>query len=168
MDAVEANIPATASISDAGSVTLAQVFSDLVRCETRLYNALNETLRRKHGIVASQFEFLRYLRDHPGARVADLAEFFAIGVGATSKGVGRLEARAWVRRVPNPADGRSLLLELTPQGAELVGDAEGTFQEHLATHIGRSIAPARIAELGQTLARLRFTLEQGGIGTPVG
>ncbi|MFG1843089.1 MarR family winged helix-turn-helix transcriptional regulator [Micromonospora sp. NPDC049175] len=165
---MEANIPATASFSGAGSVTLAQVFSDLVRCETRLYNAVNETLRRKHGIVASQFEFLSYLRDHPGSRVADLAEFFAIGVGATSKGVGRLEARAWVRRVPNPADGRSLLLELTPQGAELVGAAEGTFQEHLATHLGRSIAPAQIAELGHTLARLRATLEHGGVGTPVG
>ncbi|MBG6104717.1 DNA-binding MarR family transcriptional regulator [Micromonospora vinacea] len=165
---MEANIPATASFSGAGSVTLAQVFSDLVRCETRLYNTVNETLRRKHGIVASQFEFLIYLRDHPGSRVADLAEFFAIGVGATSKGVGRLEARAWVRRVPNPADGRSLLLELTPQGAELVSAAEGTFQEHLATHIGRSIAPAQVVELGQTLALLRATLEHGAVGTPVG
>ncbi|MEV4824360.1 MarR family transcriptional regulator [Micromonospora sp. NPDC049274] len=165
---MEANISATASFSGVGPATLAQVFSDLVRCETRLYNALNDTLRREHGIVASQFEFLIYLRDHPGSRVADLAEFFAIGVGATSKGVGRLEARGWVRRVPNPADGRSLLLELTPQGTQLVGDAEGTFQEHLATHIGRSIAPAQVTELGSTLARLRATLEHGGVGTPVG
>lgn len=68
-------------------------FADLVRCETRLYNTLNDGLREAHGIVTSQFEFLRFLREHPGSRVADLAAEFAIGAGATSKGVDRLEKR---------------------------------------------------------------------------
>lgn len=144
------------------------MFSDLVRCETRLYNGLNEALRRRHGIVASQFEFLIYLRDHPGARVADIAEFFAIGVGATSKSVSRLEAKAWVQRMTNPADGRSLLLELTPHGAELANDAEATFHEYLVAHISRSIEPARIAEVGAALARLRAALEHDGVGIPIG
>ena len=44
------------------------LFDDLVRCETRLYNALNDRLRERHGIVTSQFEFLHYLRERPGAR----------------------------------------------------------------------------------------------------
>ncbi|MFD1046221.1 hypothetical protein ACFQ1S_11955 [Kibdelosporangium lantanae] len=45
-------------------------FADLVRCETRLYNALNDRLRERHGIVTSQYEFLHYLRQHPASRVA--------------------------------------------------------------------------------------------------
>ena len=49
-----------------GTVDLPGFFSDLVRCETCLYNALNDGLRERHGIVTSQFEALRYLRDHPG------------------------------------------------------------------------------------------------------
>ncbi|MFD3417712.1 MarR family transcriptional regulator [Streptomyces decoyicus] len=40
------------------------------------------------------------LRDHPGSRVADLAAEFAIGIGATSKGVDRLDKKAWVIRRP--------------------------------------------------------------------
>src|SRR4051794_8734346 len=68
-------------------------FDDLVRCETRLYNAVGERLRAEHGLVTSQFEFLRYFRDHPGSRVADTATNFAAGIGAISKGVDRLEAR---------------------------------------------------------------------------
>jgi MarR family transcriptional regulator, multiple antibiotic resistance protein MarR len=64
---------------------LASFFDDLVRCETRLYNAVGEKLRAEHGIVASQFEFLRYLRDHPESRVADVASNFAAGIGAISK-----------------------------------------------------------------------------------
>ena len=60
--------------------------------------------------------------------MADLAARFAAGVGAISKKMAdRLERNGWVRRVPNPSDGRSSLLALTPLGAELVADAERTF-----------------------------------------
>jgi MarR family transcriptional regulator, multiple antibiotic resistance protein MarR len=165
---VEANIPAAASFSGAERVTLAAAFSHLVRCETRLYNGLNEALRQTHGIVASQFEFLSYLRDHPGSRVADLAEFYAVGVGATSKGVSRLETRGWVRRVANPADGRSLLLELTPLGTELTDLAETTFQQYLLKRIGQTLEPDQIEGVCRALAQLRAALEREGIGIPVG
>ncbi|MEV4346357.1 MarR family transcriptional regulator [Actinoplanes sp. NPDC049596] len=168
LHAVEANLPAAASSLPAESITLAAVFSHLVRSETRLYNGLNDVLRREHGLVASQFEFLRYLRDHPRSRVADLAEFYAIGIGATSKSAGRLEDRGWVRRVPNPADGRSLLLELTPAGAELTEAAEITFQRYLVLRMGRSIDPEQLEAVGRTLGRLREDLERDGVGIPVG
>src|SRR6185503_6791597 len=104
---------AMAYTSDGDAVDLPAFFADLVRCETRLYNALNDRLRTRHGIVTSQFEFLRFLRHHPGSRVADLATEFAIGIGATSKGVDRLEKQAWVARRTNPSDRRSSLLDLT-------------------------------------------------------
>jgi hypothetical protein len=107
---VDAKIYAMASKSSGGRVDLPGFFADLVRCETRLYNALNDRLRERHGIVTSQFEFLRFLRDHPGSRVADLAAEFAIGIGATSKGIDRLEKQAWVIRRTNPSDRRSSLL----------------------------------------------------------
>ncbi|MCZ1008047.1 MarR family transcriptional regulator [Streptomyces lydicus] len=85
------------------------LFADLVRCETRLYNALNDRLRERHGIVTWQFEFLRFLRDRPGSRVADLSAEFAIGIGATSKGIDRLEKKAWVIRRTNLSELRSAL-----------------------------------------------------------
>ncbi|MGI5339480.1 MarR family winged helix-turn-helix transcriptional regulator [Streptomyces sp. CA-181903] len=147
--------------------TTATFFSDLVRCETRLYNALNDRLRSSHGIAASQFEFLRYLRDHPGARVGDLAGFFAIGVGATSKGMDRLEERGWVRRVPNPADRRSSLLELTDAGIELVNDAEGAFAA-ISELIQAAIEPEELQTMAQALRRLRTALEHDRVGMPVG
>jgi MarR family multiple antibiotic resistance transcriptional regulator len=165
---VEANIHAAASFSDAAPVTLPALFSDLVRCETRLYNGLNEALRREHGIATSQYEFLSHLRDHPGSRVADLAEFYAIGIGAASKGVGRLEDRGWVRRVPNPSDGRSLLLELTPSGAALADAAEPTVHQYLAARLGGTLTPDELEAAGRTLARLRAALERDGVGIPAG
>ncbi len=88
-----------ASKSSGGRVDLPGFFADLVRCESASQRA-ERRLRERHGIVTSQFEFLRFLRDHPGSRVADLAVEFAIGIGATSKGIDRLEKQAWVYGEP--------------------------------------------------------------------
>lgn len=154
--------------SRGGTVDLLGLFSDLVRCETRLYNALNDRLRERHGIVTSQFEFLRHLRDHPGSRVADLALEFAVGIGATSKGVDRLEKLGWIVRQPNPSDRRSSLLALTDDGLNLVDAAEGTFTERLAELIGDTLGGSSMPTLAQTLSKLRSVLERDGIGMPTG
>jgi MarR family transcriptional regulator, multiple antibiotic resistance protein MarR len=143
-------------------------FADLVRCETRLYNALNERLRDRHGIVTSQYEFLHYLREHPGSRVADLAAEFAVGIGATSKGIDRLERSGWVTRRPNPADRRSSLLVLTGDGARLTGSAEQTFTECLAELVGGALDSTQVAAGAQALSLLRAALERDQIGLPTG
>ncbi|WP_441247457.1 MarR family winged helix-turn-helix transcriptional regulator [Kitasatospora sp. McL0602] len=150
------------------TVDLPSFFADLVRCETRLYNALNDRLRERHGIVTSQFEFLRHLRHHPGARVADLAAEFAVGIGATSKGVDRLERQGWVTRTPNPSDRRSSLLELTDDGLQLVDAAEATFTERLAELIADALKASPMTAAAQALSELRSVLERDQIGTPTG
>ena len=150
------------------STSLTGFFDDLVRCETRLYNAVGDRLRAEHGIVASQFELLRYLRDHPSARVADVAATFAAGIGAISKGVDRLEARGWVTRLPNPGDGRSSLISLTAAGAALVAEAERTFNDRLAELIAPAVDAGQLDAAAATLAVLRQALEQARVGLPAG
>lgn len=146
----------------------AQLFDDLVRCETRVYNALNDHLRERHGLVTSQFEFLRHLRDHPGARVADLAATFAVGVGATSKGIDRLVRYGWVERVPHPTDRRSSVLALTPTGTALLNDADKTFLDCVAELIAPAGAPGQLKLVGEYFNHLRGILESAQTGTPVG
>ncbi|MEV0261852.1 MarR family transcriptional regulator [Streptomyces sp. NPDC050617] len=157
-----------ASKSTGGTEDLLSFFADLVRCETRLYNALNDRLRDRHGIVTSQFEFLRYLRDHPGARVADLAAEFAIGIGATSKGVDRLERQGWAVRQPNPSDRRSSLLALTDDGSQLVDAAEATVADALAELIGGALDGPSGAAVLLAISKLRSALERDQTGTPTG
>lgn len=144
------------------------LFTDLVRCETRLYNTLNDRLRERHGIVTSQYEFLHYLREHPGSRVADLATEFAIGIGATSKGIDRLERQGWVARQPNPADRRSSLLVLTADGRRLTDAAERTFTERVTELIETALDGTRTATAARTFALLRAALERDQIGLPTG
>jgi DNA-binding MarR family transcriptional regulator len=158
--------------STSGSSTpaaeLQTLFSDLVRCETRLYNALNDRLRERHGIVTSQYELLHHLRAHPGSRVADLAAAFAIGIGAASKSVDRLEQRGWVARQPNPEDRRSSLLVLTEEGTQLVGTAEQTFIERVAELVEGALDGSQVSAVSRAFAVLRAALERDQVGMPTG
>jgi DNA-binding MarR family transcriptional regulator len=143
-------------------------FADLVRCETRLYNQFNDELRAAHGIVTSQYELLRYLRDHERPRTTDLAAEFAIGVGAVSKSVDRLEARGWLIRMPNPANRRSTILTLTDEGRTLIDAVDKTFHIRLAEILADAATPEQIAASASVLARLRSVLERDGLGIPTG
>jgi len=143
-------------------------FADLVRCETRLYNQFNDELRAAHGIVTSQYEFLLYIRDSESPRTTDIAAAFAIGVGAVSKAVDRLETRQLVTRVPNPANRRSSIIELSDTGRDLIDAAEATFQHRLTEILGDVGTPAQLSESAAFLSRLRLALERDGLGTPAG
>jgi MarR family transcriptional regulator, multiple antibiotic resistance protein MarR len=158
-------IIAMASKSATADIAL---FSDLVRAETRLYNLTDAVLRERHGIVTSQFEFLRWIRDHDGARIADLAAAFAVGLGAVSKAVDRYEAAGWAQRRPHPDDRRSALLVLTPAGRELVDAAETTFAARVDEVLAAALDPVQRRALGDAVAALRAHLEHEGLGRPIG
>jgi MarR family transcriptional regulator, multiple antibiotic resistance protein MarR len=151
-----------------GRVDLDTVFTDLVRVETRLYNAVEQRVRAEAGVGAGHFELLRYVRDHPGARVADLASAFAIGVGATSKIVDRLEKEDWVQRRPNPANRRSSLLALTPAGESAVSRAEPAWQTAIQEFLGQAVTPEDLTALSRALGALRSDLERRRLGLPAG
>ncbi|RIX28261.1 MarR family winged helix-turn-helix transcriptional regulator [Amnibacterium setariae] len=148
--------------------TSADLFDDLVRCETRLYNAADQRLRAAHGLAASQFEFLRYLRGHAEARVADVATNFAAGFGAISKGMDRLERAGWIAREQHPRDRRSSVLVLTAAGSSVLEQAEETFGALLAELVEPAADAADLAATARVLARLRSALEEARVGTPAG
>jgi MarR family transcriptional regulator, multiple antibiotic resistance protein MarR len=151
-----------------GPVVFDTVFTDLVRAETRLYNAVEERMKAAAGVGAGHFELLRYVRDHPDARVADLASAFAIGVGTTSKIVDRLEKQGWMERRPNPANRRSSLLALTPAGESVVSRAEPAWQAAIREILGEAITPEELTALSLTLGALRSDLERRHLGLPAG
>ena len=151
-----------------GQADLDTVFTDLVRVETRLYNAVEQRVRAEAGVGAGHFELLRYVRDHPDARVADLAAAFAIGVGTTSKIVDRLEREGWVQRRPNPANRRSSLLALTPAGESAVSRAEPAWQAAIQEILSGVLTPEELTALALALGALRSDLERRHLGLPAG
>jgi MarR family transcriptional regulator, multiple antibiotic resistance protein MarR len=143
-------------------------FTDLVRVETRLYNAVGERVKAEADVAAGHFELLRYVRDHPDARVADLASAFAIGVGTTSKIVDRLEKEGWMERCPNPANRRSSLLALTPAGQSVVSRAEPAWRAAIQEILGGVVTADELMVLSRALGALRSDLERRHLGLPTG
>jgi DNA-binding MarR family transcriptional regulator len=138
---------------------LAALFTDLVRLETRLYNAIDTRLRADHELPLGQYEFLRYIDSQGTSRVYDLAREMAITVGATSKAVDRLEAAGRVRRTANPDDRRSSLVALTEAGRRLLAEAQPTFEAELTTWVGSVLPVKSLEQLGTTLSMLRQRAE---------
>ena len=134
------------------------VFLDLVRVETRLYNAVSARLRAEHGVTMGQFEFLQIIDRVDGCRVLDIVGELAITVGAVSKAVDRLVVAGWCVRVAHPQDRRSSVLRLTLEGEKVLAASRPAVESALAS-LTRAVPAADIRHLAPTLAALRASLE---------
>ncbi|GAA2749615.1 MarR family winged helix-turn-helix transcriptional regulator [Kitasatospora cinereorecta] len=141
------------------------IFIDLVRVETRLYNAVSARLRAEQGLGLGQFEFLEIIDRVPGCRVLDIVGEVAITVGAVSKAVDRLVAAGWCERVAHPQDRRSSVLRLTSAGEERLSASRPIVESELAA-LAAAVPPGDLARIASTLADLRATLEAGAHGRP--
>jgi hypothetical protein len=86
---------------------LRQLFSELIRFETELWNAIDARLRAECDLPLSRFEPLQVISRLEACRVNDIAAELAITVGGTSKLVDRIEASGYCRRRSNQDDRRS-------------------------------------------------------------
>ena len=131
---------------------------DLVRVETRLYNAVDARLKDAGGLTLPQLEVLSVIRDVPGCRVLDVSRTISITVGAASKAVDRLESNAWCRRSVDPADRRSSVLSLTAHGSAAVDHATPVFEAATRETLGALLSGADLERLAHLLRTLRAAL----------
>ncbi|MEI7056456.1 MarR family winged helix-turn-helix transcriptional regulator [Nocardioides sp. CCNWLW239] len=137
-----------------------QLFSDLVRAETRLFNQLDARVRTGHdGLTLGQFQMLELIATTPDCRVSDIVASMDIGVGTASKAVDRLEAAGLCRRASNPHDRRSSILALTPDGERAFAAATPTVDAVIAERV-QGIAADDLATTARVLSRLRTVLEE--------
>jgi MarR family multiple antibiotic resistance transcriptional regulator len=140
---------------DPGSVLI-----DLVRVETRLYNAVDARLKDAGGLTLPQLEVLSLIRDVPGCRVLDISRSISITVGAASKAVDRLEDEGWCRRTVDPSDRRSSMLSLTAHGSAAVDRATAVFEAATRDTLGALLSGPDLDQLAHILGTLRAKLQQ--------
>ena len=134
---------------------LRDVFNDLIRFEIELWNAVDARLKREFDLPLTHFEPMSVMDRLPKCRVYDIASELGITTGGTSKLVDRIEASGYCRRLPNPEDRRSSLLELTPQGRRLFAEAGKSFDDELRRRLGAAVPERTLRQFAATLARLR-------------
>ena len=109
-----------------------QAWRALVKVWAKLPAALDAQLHRDAGISHFEYQVLALLSEAPGRtlRMSELATYAGSSLPRLSQVVARLEQRGWVRRTPDPADGRYTLAILTGQGqAKVTQAAPGHVQE---------------------------------------
>ena len=134
---------------------LRRLFNDIIRFEIELWNAIDARLKSEFDLPLTHFEPMSVIDRLPGCRVYDIAGELGITTGGASKLVDRIEASGYCRRLPNPADRRSSLLELTPEGRRMLADAGVAFDEELQRWLGAAVPERTLRQFAATLSRLR-------------
>ncbi|MET8150194.1 MarR family winged helix-turn-helix transcriptional regulator [Actinoplanes sp. NPDC049668] len=101
-----------------------QTWMALAAMMTRLPAALDAQLQHDAGISHFEYQVLAGLSMAPQRtlRMSVLAGFAEGSLSRLSQVVARLEKRDWVRRTPDPADGRYTLAILTDTGWDKIVD----------------------------------------------
>ena len=155
------NRVAAPPVADAAT-DLKVLFSELVRLETELWDAVEERLQKDHGVNLPTFEFIQVISRVPRCRVQDIATSLSITVGGTSKIVDRIEAAGLCSRRANPGDRRSSIIELTAAGKRLLARATVTVDDELGRRLGAALPEGSLAQFTGTLTRLRDAVRSAG------
>jgi DNA-binding MarR family transcriptional regulator len=131
------------------------LFNDLVRFEIELWNAVDARLKSEFNLPLTHFEPMSVIDRLPRCRVYDIATELGITTGGTSKLIDRIEASGYCRRLPNPDDRRSSLLELTPAGQRILAEAGTAFDDELHRWLGAAVPERTLRQFAATLTRLR-------------
>jgi MarR family transcriptional regulator, organic hydroperoxide resistance regulator len=134
---------------------LRQVFSEIIRFEIELWNAVEARLKTEFNLPLSHFEPMSVMDRLGSCRVLDIASELRITTGGASKLVDRIEANGHCRRRPNPADRRSALVELTPAGRQLFADAGVAFDNELERRLGDPLPERTMRQFAASINRLR-------------
>jgi MarR family transcriptional regulator, organic hydroperoxide resistance regulator len=134
---------------------LKQLFSDLIRFETELWNAVDARLRAEHDLPLHKFEPMQIIAGTRDCRVYDIAGTLSLTTGGVSKIIDGIETSGYCQRRPNPDDRRSSIIELTPAGKRVLARATKTFEAELEARLGSPLSDRALRQLGTTLSGLR-------------
>ncbi|MFB7493447.1 MarR family winged helix-turn-helix transcriptional regulator [Streptomyces sp. NPDC056161] len=91
-------------------------------------------------------------------RIGELADLLAVDMSVASRQVGQLVGQGLIDRFPDPADGRSRILRLTPEGRYRLGELHGRTARLLARRLS-DWTDDEVGELARLMHRLRASFD---------
>ncbi|GIE82909.1 MarR family transcriptional regulator [Actinoplanes philippinensis] len=130
----------------------------------RLPAALDAQLLRDAGLSHFEYGILAGLSEAPGRtlRMSHLAVLAEGSLARLSQAVGRLEKRGWVRRAPDPTDGRYTLASLTDEGWDKVVASAPGHVDNVRTLVFDTLTKAQVRQLQEIGRRILGATDPGG------
>ena len=118
--------------------------------------ALDAQLQRDAGLSHFEYLILASLSEAPARtmRMSTLAAHCEGSLPRLSQAVSRLEKRGWVRRTPDPSDGRYTLAVLTGDGWDKVVATAPGHVEEVRRLVFDPITKAQARQLGDIVTRI--------------
>jgi DNA-binding MarR family transcriptional regulator len=128
----------------------------VVRLFTRLPWAIDTQLQRDADLSMVEYMTMAMLGDAPEhtLRMSELAERTSTSLSRLSHLVKRLESRGYVRREPDPTDGRFTNAILLPPGAEKMRSASPAHVAYVRHLVIDNLSPERLRRMGQDAERI--------------
>src|SRR3954451_6099159 len=123
--------------------------------------ALDKALQPS-GLTHFEYGMLYALEHAPGhsLRLRVLAEYANSGLPRLSRALDRLEKRGWVRREPDPEDGRSTLAVLLPAGHETLRQAAPIHETKVKRRVSEQLTPTQATELRESCRRILSVIRE--------
>jgi DNA-binding MarR family transcriptional regulator len=133
----------------------------VVRLMTRLPWAIDAQLQRDADLSMIEYMTLAMLSDAPSwtLRMSDLAERTSSSLSRLSHLVKRLESRDYVRREPDPTDGRFTNAILLPAGLKKLEAAAPDHVAYVRQLVIDNLSPERLRRLGQDADRIVWRID---------
>jgi DNA-binding MarR family transcriptional regulator len=128
----------------------------VVRLMTRLPWAIDAQLQRDADLSMIEYMTMAILSETPDwtMRMSDLAERVSASLSRLSHLVKRLESRGYVRREPDPSDGRFTNAILLPAGLAKLESAAPDHVAYVRELVIDNLSPERLRRLGQDADRI--------------
>jgi len=127
----------------------------------RIKRAMETTLA-EHGLTRQDWEVLCALklrRESNRSSPGSLASELELSTGAMTSRIDRLEHEGYVRRMPDPEDRRSIVVELTPEG-HAAWDRTVGIQARREAFFASALSKAEQEQLNGLLRKLLLALEE--------
>lgn len=95
---------------------------------------------KEEGVGTAEFDLIHVVRKRPGITQSEICKILGADKGAVAKQTANLEAKGYLQRKDNPADGRSQLIYPTAQAQQLKNSKahiEALFYEWLIEQLSR-------------------------------
>ena len=119
---------------------------------------------RRDDIGTAEIDCIHAVRRHPGITQTELAEMLHTDKPAIARRTANLERKGYLRREPNPADGRSQLLYATAQAEGLrnaKAEAESAFYDYLMAGLDEATQAAFLQALDMVYQRSKTESRAG-------
>jgi DNA-binding MarR family transcriptional regulator len=118
-------------------------------------------LSRADRVDTGGVRLLWHLAEAGTCRLSDLAELAGLDLSTVSRHVRDLDEAGYLRRTPDPRDRRAVVLEISPDGAEVLADAQANRAAALTPVLATWSADDR-ADLTRLLTALACDLTAAG------